>query len=168
MALGAFEQLIPLLGKPGLALHRQGPACGLHLTTALHQQIKHLLRPAVPDSLVGLLVDKAQLAQVVGVAQAVRALQALVGGQPIVHQRATHTAENAQRLKGLTGALGMRAQPGQAAGDCAMQPGEFALHPDARLVSMHHGGALHGLANGRHRGLQSLGGLLAKRQRAGL
>jgi hypothetical protein len=93
----------------------------------VQQQLDHLLRPAMPDILVLLLVDVHQLPQVMSLAQAVLALQAFVAGQPIMHQHAFDALQQTERLRGQRTAPGLRGQPGQGARDGVVQPAQLPL-----------------------------------------
>jgi len=164
----SLEQLAPLALKPDLALLRQWATCQINLCERLQQQRDHLLCPGIPDLFVLLLVHIHQLADVVGVAQAVCALQSFVADQPVVHQHARDALEQAQGFKGLCPALGMRGQPGQGACDGAVQPVQFAFDANAGFIGVHNVGALHCLPDGRHRGAQRNSGVLGKALDAGL
>ena len=109
-----------------------------------------------------------QLSNVVGIAQAVRAIEPLVADQAVVHQHALDALEQAQRLKGQRAALGVRGQPGQGGRDGAVQPVQLTLDADAALVCVHDRGALHALRYGCHRRAQGVRGVLRKALDAGL
>lgn len=102
----------------------------------LQQQINHLLRPAVPDLLALLLVHIHQLPDVVGVAQAVRAVQPFVADQSVVHQHALDALQQTQCLESGCAAFGVRGQPGQCLGDGAVQPVQCAFDTYAGLIRM--------------------------------
>ena len=106
-----------------------------------------------------------QLAQVVRIAQAVLALlQQPVRCPAIVDERTREQGQQPQSIEGLFAALGVQAQPSQAGAGQHVHPVQGLVDPQAGFVGMRNGRLDQGPADGLHRGLQPLGGLLHGRQ----
>ena len=98
--------------------------------------------------------DKAQLSQVVRIAQRMGALVIRKIRFPVImDHRPAERAKNAHRLHRLVAALGMDLIRRQALGAGDMQPMQLPPHPQPRLIHMQHlGGAQQALHRFRGRG----------------
>ena len=146
------------------AIFRQRPADRRHLTMRLDQQIDQALCP----DLTHLLEDVGQFAQVVSIAQAVRATQIAVRLPAIVNQRTRKCGENTEGIEGLSAPVHVSADPGQRGGGQDMQPAERACHAHTGLVGMGDGNRFERLTHRQYDGSQKRSGFLMDRQHRGI
>ena len=99
------------------------------------QKFNHVAGPSLPL----LLQEVGQLAQVVGVAQGVLALQCFVGHPAVMHQDALELLQQCQRIERLGATLGVTTRPSQRVGGQHMQPVQLLGNPQSGLIGMQHG-----------------------------
>lgn len=146
------------------ALFRQRPAGRSNFVAGLDQQVDHAPGPGLAQ----LLEDVGQLAQVVGVAQAVRATQIAVRLPAVVDQRAGEHGQDTEGIEGFFTPVRVAAEPGQRGGRHGVQPVGRACHAHPGLVGVGDGGGFERLADGGHRRRQTHGSFLIDRQHGGI
>ena len=146
------------------ALRRQRSARRRHLLMRGEQQVDQVFGPG----LFHFLEDVGQFAQVMGVAQAMRALQVTVRLPAVVDQRAGERGQNAEGVKGLFAPVHVRADPGQRGRSQDMQPADLAGHAHAGFVGVGNGRILQSFTHGRHRRREQRPRFLMDRQYRGI
>jgi len=121
----------------------------------LAQQRDHVLGPwlLAGDG----LGDGDELAQVMGVAEGVQALEECIGAPVVVHEHAAETRQQAEFLQCLATALGVGEIGRQAGVGEHVQPLKAPAHAHAGLIGVSDRSADQCLADGHHRSFQALG-----------
>ena len=114
------------------------------------------------------LLGRRSVAQVVGVAQAVRAIQIAIRLPAIVDQRTGKCGQNPEGVEGFFAPVHMTTDPGQHGRGQDMQPVERTRYAHPGFVGVGDGHSFQGIAHGSHRWREKRPGFVVDRQHGGI
>lgn len=156
--LEALAEEVLELGGPGGELNGDERAVAFFLgeDSAVHpaKQKEHGFGPDLPLD----LGEEDELAQEVGVAETMQAVELEIGGQTVVDETAGETGEDGEVLDSFDPAFAADAEPGEELGAGDMEPVKFSGDAEAGFIGVGDGGFGQKVGHAGFKGLEGVEG----------